>query len=45
MEELKNGGPESTSGADESELRQPEMDEVTGGNNGGNSAGPFGPHH
>ncbi|MGO9242387.1 MAG: hypothetical protein ACLQBJ_16410 [Bryobacteraceae bacterium] len=46
MEELGKDAPEAASGADESELNQQELDDVTGGTNaGGNSGGPIGPVH
>jgi hypothetical protein len=45
MRELEKGASEAAVAADESELKQQEMDDVTGGNNGGSTAGPNGPHH
>jgi hypothetical protein len=45
MEELEKGVPEAASGADESELTQPEMDEVSGGNNVGSTGYSNGPPH
>ena len=45
MEELGKDARGAASAADETELKQQEMDEVTGGNNGGSTAGPNGPHH
>ncbi len=39
MEELEQGVPEAASGADESELKQQEMDDVTGGTNAGGTSG------
>ena len=45
MEELGKDARGASSAADETELKQQEMDEVTGGNNGGSGGGPIGPHH
>ncbi len=45
MRELEKGASEAAVAPDESELKQQEMDDVTGGNNGASVGGPIGPHH
>ncbi|MGC9999283.1 MAG: hypothetical protein ABSE21_04225 [Bryobacteraceae bacterium] len=44
MPELEKGVPEAASALDESEMKQQEMDDVTGGSGPG-GGGPPTPHH
>jgi hypothetical protein len=45
MRDLEQNVPSTASDPDNSELTQPEMDDVSGGNNGGSGMGPPTPHH
>jgi len=45
MEDQQKATTENAPQRDEQELKNEELDELAGGNNGGSTAGPAPPHH
>ena len=45
MQDEQKTAPEDTPAPDEQELKNEELDSVSGGNNGGSGSGPPEPHH